>query len=131
MGSGDAVAIGDLTTRYEWKKIEAPKRWNPKMLGEELVGFYSGKTIRNGKFGQYEVVLVTVPRRGVFMVSGTRIVQLVDAAVIEPGWPIRIVWRGSIKLPGEEERSMKNFEFFIAEGDPVAVEDLPQIRGAT
>jgi len=72
--------ITDLRGRYEWKKIEAPKMWRPRMIGEELVGFYGGKTTRNGQWGQYEVVLVHVPGRGSFMLSGVRIIQLADAS---------------------------------------------------
>jgi hypothetical protein len=75
--------------------------------------------------------MVTVPRRGVFMVSGTQVVQLADAANVDIGWPIRIVWHGVITLPGkagEEDRTMKRFELFIAEGDPVSPEDLPKIN---
>jgi hypothetical protein len=126
------VPPGDLRARYEWKKVEAPKRWNPRANGEELTGFYGGKTTRNGKFGQYDVVLVTVPRRGVFMISGTRIVQLADASGVDVGWPVRIVWRGTVKLDKSEDgedRNMKMFDFFVAEGDPVSPEDMPRIKG--
>jgi hypothetical protein len=120
--------IVDLKSRYEWKQVEAPKTWRPKMLGEELIGFFGGKTLRNGRYGQYEVVLVHVPRRGSFMISGTRVSQLIDAAGIDIGWPVRIAWRGEMKLPGEEERKMKLFDVFIAEGDPVSPGDLPAIK---
>lgn len=82
----------DLRARYAWKKVEAPKTWRPSTNGEELTGFYGGKTLRNGQWGQYEVIVVHVPHRGTFMVSGTRVIQLVDAADIQTGWPIRIVY---------------------------------------
>lgn len=126
--------VVDLRSRYQWKQVEAPKTWRPKMLGEELVGFFGGKTTRNGSFGQYEVVLVHVPVRGSFMVSGVRIIQLIDASGIETGWPVRIVWRGRMALPATadgEVREMKNYEVFVAEGDPVAAGDLPKILEST
>lgn len=115
-----------IRERYQWKRVEAPKRWYPKEVGQELVGFYSGKTVRNGTFGQYEVVLISVPARGVFMLSGVQIVQLVDASAAEIGWPLRVVWQGSKKLDGD--RTMKCFELFVAEGDPISPEDMPAIK---
>lgn len=124
--------VTDLRARYEWKRIEAPKTWRPKHNGEELVGYYAGKSVRNGQFGQYEIVMVTVPRRGVFMISGTRIVQLADASGVQYGWPVRVVWQGLADLPplavGERARTMKQFEFFVAEGDPVSPEDMPLVK---
>jgi len=125
------VPLGDLSARYEWRRVDAPKTWRPRMIGEELVGFFGGKTTRKGQWGQYDVVLVHVPSRGSFMVSGTRVNQLVDAADIQTGWPVRIVWRGAVALPPTadgEPRSMKQYEVFVAEGDPVAPEDLPHVR---
>jgi hypothetical protein len=125
--------MGDLHGRYKWKKVERPHPWRPKEPGEELVGFYGGKTLRSGKFGQYEVVIVHVPCSGTLMLSGIQIIQLVDAACIEVGWPIRIVWKGLEEL-GEgdiegEAKRMKTFEVYVAEGDPLAVGDLPKVIG--
>lgn len=120
----------DLRARYAWKQVEAPKTWRPKMPGEELVGYFMGKTMRNGRFGQYEVVLVLVPHRGVFMISGTRIVQLADTAAVATGWPIVVVWRGSLPLPVNDDgevRSMKLYDLFVAEGDPLSAEEMPRV----
>ncbi len=126
------VPMGDLRSRYEWRAVEAPKTWRPKMLGEELVGFYGGKTVRPGQWGQYEVVIVHVPVRGSFMVSGTRINQLIDASGIGVGWPVRIVWRGKVTLaePSRdgEVREMKQYDVFVAEGDPLSPEEMPQLK---
>lgn len=113
----------DLKERYDWKRIRAPKRWSPKDPGEELLGYYGGKTVRNGSYGQYEVVLVHVPNSSTMMISGVQIVQLTDAANIQLGWPVRIVWLGTVG-----ERKMKCFDFFVAEGDPVSPEDLPKVK---
>ena len=116
-----------ILERYKWKKVVAPKAWKPKLPGDELAGFYGGKTVRTGTYGQYEVVLVHVPGDGVRMISGVRIAQLVDAAMIEVGWPVRIQWEGLLKYDGE--KTMKQFSLLVAEGDPLSAEDLPQIKG--
>lgn len=125
------VAPDDLRARFEWKKVEAPKAWRPKHNGEELVGYYRGRTVRSGRFGQYEVVMLLVPGRGAFMLSGTRIIQLIDAAGVDEGWPVRVVWKG-LKNIGETEdgepKRMKDFEVFVAEGEPIDVDDLPDIK---
>lgn len=121
--------ISDVRARYEWRKIEAPKTWRPKMNGEEIAGFYGGKTMRNGRFGQYEVVLIHVPKRGLFMISGTRIVQLIDAAAVVIGWPVRVIWRGSVAL--DDDKTMKTFDVFVAETDPIAADELPAVKQQT
>lgn len=123
-------AFQSILERYEWKEVHAPKAWYPKMPGEELVGFYGGRTTRSGYHGQYEVVLVHVPAKGSFMVSGTKLMQLADAAMIDIGHPIRIVWEGhqsvGVTATGEEKR-MKLFRVLVAEGDPIDAADLPRV----
>lgn len=124
--------ISDLRSRYEWKKVTAPKAWRPKHNGEELVGFYGGKSVRTGQYGEYTTILVHVPKRGSFSISGTRIVQLVHAADIDVGWPIRIVWLGTVKVGDpDDDHQMKNFDVFVAEGDPVSPDELPKMQDAT
>lgn len=122
-----SIIQAKLLARFEWKKVRAPQTWRPKEDGEELVGFYGGKTLKNGKFGQYEVVIVHVPTRGSYLVSGTSIIQLIDGACVRPGHPICIVWGGVKALTGD--RTMKQFELRIAEGDPLEEELLPQLAG--
>ena len=64
------------------------------------------------------------------MISGTRVVQLADASNVGAGWPVRIVWRGYVALPDSEDgekRQMKQFDFFIAEGDPLAEGETPRV----
>lgn len=120
-----------LREKYEWKKVEAPKTWRPKYNGEELVGFYGGRTIRSGSFGQYEVVIVHVPGRGSFMLSGTQLIQLIDAASADVGDPIRVVWGGYLKLGEAEdgrEKKMKQFTVFVVDGERLAPEDMPAIK---
>jgi hypothetical protein len=50
-----------LRAQYNWRKVHTPLPWRPDAIGEELVGFYGGKSLRDGPHGQYEVVLVHVP----------------------------------------------------------------------
>lgn len=114
-----------ILERYDWKKVQAPRRWYPKDPGEEIVGFYGGKSVRNGSYGQYEVVLVHVPKRGALMLSGVRISQLIDAAGIQIGWPVRVVWKGMAKTAQNNE--MKDFDLFVAEGDALDASDLPMV----
>lgn len=119
-----------ILQRYQWKEVHAPKPWYPKMPGTELVGFYGGRTTRNGSYGQYDVILVHVPARGSFMVSGTKLMQLVDAAMIDIGHPIRVVWEGHQSLGQDEtgkEKKMKLFRVLVSEGDPIDAADLPRV----
>lgn len=114
-----------LRERFDWKKVVAPKVWRPKYNGEELIGFYGGRTVRNGQFGQYEVVLIHVPQRGAFVVNGVRIIQLIDAALITPGHAVRIVWRGMMDLG--DDKKMRSYDVFVAEGK-VRPDALPEIE---
>jgi len=114
-----------LRGRYNWEKVVAPKTWRPKYNGEELVGFYGGRTTKHGVYGQYEVVIVHVPARGSFMISGTQLLQLVDSAMLEVGAPVRVVWGGYLVLG--EERKMKTFDLFIVAGEAQRAEDLPEV----
>lgn len=125
----DALMQKKLLERFFWKKVRAPVTWRPKDVGEVLVGFYGGKTLKNGKFGQYEVVIVHVPSRGSFMVSGTTIIQLVDGSCVRPGHPVCITWLGEKKL--EDDRTLKQFELQVAEGDPLEEDIIPQLAGLT
>ena len=68
----------ELRDRFNWKQVEAPGLWRPDDIGEELIGYYGGRTLRTGPHGQYEVVIVHVPQQGAFMLSGTMIIQLID-----------------------------------------------------
>lgn len=131
--SGETLAepvTQSILERYEWKEVHAPKAWYPKMPGTELVGFYGGRTTRSGFHGQYDVIIVHVPTKGSFMVSGAKLMQLVDAAMIDIGHPIRIVWEGhqsvGVTDTGEEKR-MKLFRVLVAEGEPISAADLPRV----
>jgi hypothetical protein len=59
-----------------------------------------------------------------------RIVQLVDASQVQPGWPVRIIWRGYQPVGGGQGKEMKMFDFFVADGEPMAPERLPKIKEA-
>jgi hypothetical protein len=132
MGDEEEAMSNTIRDRYKWKQVEAPKPWRPKYNGEELCGFYGGKSVRDGQFGQYQVIIVHVPQRGAFMLSGVLIVNLVDAAGFVLGSPIRVVWKGLEKLTPKEDderpRTMKRFDVFEAEGEAIAEEDLPEVH---
>lgn len=99
--------------------------WRPTEEGDTLVGYYAGRTLKNGQYGQYEIALVTVPQDGVWMVTGTKILQLLDAGGVTPGTPIKIVFQGYVQLRGDRE--MKSFELHKDEGAHLVIEELPVI----
>jgi len=123
-------AAQSILERYRWKEVHAPKPWLPKIPGTELAGFYGGRTTRSGSYGQYDVILVHVPARGTFMVSGVKAIQLVDAAMIDVGHPIRVVWDGLQECGTDaagKAKHMKLFRVLVAEGEPIDAEDLPRV----
>jgi len=126
-----AKTNASILERYHWKEVHAPRGWYPTVPGSELVGFYGGRTTRRSTYGQYDVILVHVPARGSFMVSGTKLMQLVDAAMIDVGHPIRVVWEGhqplGINAATGEEKKMKLFKVLVAEGEPIDAADLPRV----
>ena len=101
-----------------WRKLQAPSPWKPENAGEELVGYFLGKTILDGRYSQYQVVVVaavnedgtTTPRTA----SGSALIRALDAGMVEVGHLIRIVYGGRKELDGD--RSMKLFEVFAGEG---------------
>lgn len=126
---GKSAAQEQLLARFKWKKVEVPRVWHPRKVGQVLVGFYAGRTTRNGAFGQYDVVLVLVPGDGAYMVSGVKLMQLLDAAMIDTGHPIQIVYNGDKDLG--DKKSMKLFELLVAEGDPIDAAAMPNIGPIT
>lgn len=115
-----------MRERFNWQKVHTPHSWDPRDIGEELIGYYGGRTLRSGQFGQYEVALIHVPYRGTYTVTGTQVIQLLDAAMIQRGHPIRIIWKGWKQLQGDKEK--KQFELLVAEGEPLEEADLPEVR---
>lgn len=106
-----------------WREVKAPTSWRPKK-GEELVGYYMGRTKKHGKWGQYEVLTVLVPYKGVVMVSGVMVIQLADVAMFTPGDAIRIVYEGQKELSGD--RSMKMFKLFVGDGVALPINEIPE-----
>lgn len=115
MSRSDAKLAG-----MKWRKISAPTAWRPKD-GDELIGYYLGRTRRDGRFGQYEVVVVAVPYAGTHMISGTGIIQLADSAMLSRGDAVRIVYLGSQAL--ENGLTVKRFELYV--GETPRAEDMP------
>lgn len=104
----------------KWRKITAPTPWHPKD-GDELIGYYGGRTKKDGRFGQYEVLLVYVPYKGAYTISGTGILQLADAAMISRGDALRIIFEGKKQL--DEGHEKKLFALYVGELEREA--DLP------
>jgi hypothetical protein len=117
-----------LLRRFNWSKVEAPSTWSPKKKGDALVGYYVGRTKRNGPHGQYEVAMVAVPGDGVRVVSGVRILQLLDVALLESGHPVQIVYLGTKDTAGGH--AMRLFDLLVAEGDPLDASDVAALGGA-
>lgn len=108
----------------KWRKIHAPKPWHPKEAGEELVGFYVGRTKKSGSYGQYEVLVIAVPYKGTYTISGTALIQLADSGMVGRGEAVRIVFLGRKDISTEsEKREMKLFELYVGEGS--TADDLP------
>lgn len=118
--SSNAAKLKDM----KWRKISAPKPWNPKESGAELIGYYAGRTKRDGVHGQYEVVTVLVPYKGAFMVSGTMLIQLADSAMLSRGDAVRIVFVERKQL--DDDRHMKVFELYVGEGEALSEAEMPQ-----
>ncbi len=105
-----------ILQKFTWRKVTAPKPWHPKP-GDEIAGFYGGKSVKNGKFGQYQAVLVRIPGSNPIMVTGARIVQLIDAAMVEIGAPIHITYGGKKDIGND--RTMNLFELQVADDNDV------------
>lgn len=124
MADDDPVRSPD---RFKWRKADPPRTWSPTKQGEEIVGFYFGRTLRRSRYGSYEVVMLAVPGQGVWVVSGVKVVQLVDASLVEVGQPLKIVFGGIQKL-ADGKKTMKLFECFVTDGERVSVETLPEVE---
>ncbi len=109
---------------FNWIKVKRPKSWRPQ-AGEELIGYYVGRTVRDGQWGQYEVITVVTPERGTFMVSGTQIVQLCDVALLKYGAAVRIKFLGIKPIGNGHE--MKEFELYISDSELTA-EDVITVK---
>jgi hypothetical protein len=108
----------------EWHKVRAPRTWRPKP-GEQLIGYYYGKSTRLGHHGQYEVVQMAVPGQGMWLVSGTTILQLVNSACLQTGDPMKVVFLGEKALEGDKK--LKLFELFVS--TPQKDPETPQAPG--
>lgn len=118
------MSASDKLKNVKWRKVSAPKPWNPKEGGAELIGYYTGRSKRDGIHGQYEVLTVAVPYKGVFLVSGTILIQLADAAMLSRGDAVRIVFVERKQL--DDERQMKMFELYVGETDALADSELTE-----
>ena len=114
-----------IRERFGWRKVQAPTVWRPR-IGEELIGYFGGRTLRNGQHGQYEVALVHVPHTGSFTVSGSALIRLIDAAGVGKGHPVRVVFKGTKST--QNNHTEKQFDLLVADLESIAPEDLPEIE---
>ena len=113
-----------IRERFQWRKVRTPIRWDPTSEGQELVGYYGGITRRDGKWGQYDCVLVHLPGQDSFFISGTKLVRLIHSSGVNVGHPIAIKWLGLVKT--NSGKDMKDFELEVAQAPPVPVSALPE-----
>jgi hypothetical protein len=125
MSEQSSKAQQTVLERFKWKTVEAPKFWNPKE-GETLTGFYGGMTVKQAKWGEYSAAMIHVPVDGCFMVTGTQIINLLDANSVPMGHPVNIQFKGRIETGNG--RQMKVFELQVADGMALGAEDLPQVQ---
>ncbi len=111
-----------IRERFKWKKVEAPRAWRPRP-GDELLGFYGGKTTKSGRFGSYEAVIVHVPGGPAMLISGVMAVQAADSAMLVVGHPVRFVFKGLKDLG--EGKTLKQVEMFVADVSSIPALDLP------
>ena len=104
-------AVERLRELPAWKRVRALISWTPRAPGDELCGFFGGQTVRTGQYGEYTVVLVHVPDVGSYTVTGTELVRLVNAARLQDGEPVRIVFRGRERT--SSDREIKRFDLLV------------------
>ncbi len=59
------------------------------------------------------------------MLTGVRVVQLMDASLAQVGYPVRIIWKGHKETGAGHQ--MKNYEVLVADGEAIAAEHLPDV----
>jgi len=107
--------VKQLRESVKWRKVKGPKVWRPTEPGEELVGYYGGRTTKDGSFGQYDVIMIHVPRQGSDTVSGTQVIQRIDGARVTDGDPVRVTFQGRKEFGKDNAKSMKLFDVYVEE----------------
>ena len=95
-----------------WREVHAPKTWRPGE-GECLVGYFRGVFEKDGMYGAYYAVRVKDLEGQTWHVSGSHIVNLIDAAEVEIGGLIEITFLERIEID-DGERTFKKFELRVA-----------------
>ena len=103
------VKFERLKERITWEKVAAPEHWRPTRKGQELVGYYRGKTALNGAHGEYTAAIVHAD--GAWYISGARLMRLLDNSGISIGDPVWIVFKGRRAL--DNDRTMKDFDLYV------------------
>lgn len=110
--------------RFKWKRVQAPRPWYPKE-GDEIAGYYGGKTTRVGKYGSYELAIVHVPNVGTYTITGIMVIQALDSSAVSPGHPVRITFNGMQQARSDSEKTFKTFKVEVAEGPGIHPDELP------
>jgi len=97
----------------QWRRVEAPHIWRPMREGETLVGRFVGRRMRAGVYGPYSIVLIQTDK-ATTTVSGTVVNSLFDAAGIDEGTIVRIVYLGD-RMSSPSGRTYRAFELFVAD----------------
>lgn len=111
--------------RTVWAKITTPQPWRPTKPKEELIGYYAGRTKREGPFGQYDVIMVAVPNVGVLTAAGVKVIAAIDAGNVQLRTPIKLVFNG-LRDVGRD-RPMKDVDVFVDETFLTPITELPEI----
>jgi hypothetical protein len=113
-----AQAAADIAYGVKWRKLERPKTWKPTEAGSDLMGYYLGQSVRDGRFGQYTVALFAVPTGHGFtqpyVVSGTSLISALDGGQVGKGSLVRVTYQGT--KPLQDNRTVKLFDVYVGEG---------------
>lgn len=128
-GSRNATATATtpatVTRAVTWTKVTAPRPWRPTKPGDELIGYYAGRTSRDGVFGQYDVAMVAVPGVGVVTVSGTKPLSAIEASGVQLRTPVKFVFNGMVDVG--REHKMKDIDVFVDAAFLEPITELPEI----
>lgn len=95
-----------------WRRVDAPRSWQPKSPGQRLTGTYVGKHTKHGVYGPYEVVLIRDVVGHVWDISGAAINNLANA--IEVGVDVHIVFQGSESWASDPDKTYNVYEMYVA-----------------
>lgn len=99
----------------KWVKVQGTKWWNPSKAGEVLEGRFTGLVTVPGEHGTFRAVRVCTSDGQVWMVSGTRAVQLVEDSGLKLSEAVRLEFTGR---QAGARFEYKEFDLYIEERRP-------------